>query len=127
MKDELIGLLLTYLLDLADLDAIDDWIGANVRNASGDAKVLMDKVSVQLAYLDDGYSDEDYFRAQMAQVLYPTSVTFVGYDARETIGLGGEGIDLGVVFHFPRPPHRVLEEVITVPASGTVNHVSVLP
>ena len=121
MKDELIALLLAYLLDKVGLDAIDDWIGANVRNASADAKVLLDEVSVQLAYLDDGYSDEEYFRAQMAQVLYPASVIKIGYGARETIGLGGEGIDLGFVYHFPRSPHRGLEEVITVPASEHSN------
>lgn len=119
MKDELIVLLLAYIQRSVNLDAIDDWIGANVRNASGDAKILIDEVSLHLAYFDDGYSDEDNFRAEMAQVLQPTSKTSVGYQARERKGLGGVGIDVGSTL--PRPPGRGLVQVLTGPPSGTLN------
>lgn len=72
MNSELIALLTSYLEGQTDIDCLRDWIALNVWDSPEEARDLIDQVAVELAYIDDGNSDEDYFRIRMADFVTPT-------------------------------------------------------
>ena len=78
MKDALLDILYSYLVDESDIDAIRDWIALNVWTASSEDRNIIDQVAVELAYIDDDNSSEHHFRARMAEVLSPTADVAVG-------------------------------------------------
>ena len=69
MKDELANILFSYVRGYIDLDAIHDWMAANVWHLSGEAQELADEVGVELAYIDDVYSDEVHFQLRGVEML----------------------------------------------------------
>ena len=66
MKDELANILFSYVRGHIGLEAIHDWMAANVWHLSGEAQELADEIGAELAYIDDGYSDEAHFRLRVA-------------------------------------------------------------
>ena len=66
MKDELSNILFSYVRGHMGLEAIHDWMAANIWHLSGEAQELADEIGAELAYIDDGYSDEAHFRLRVA-------------------------------------------------------------
>lgn len=71
MNDVLITLLDSYLKNQMDIDAINDWIARNVWDVPVEDRDLIDRVALELAYIDDGHSDEELFRGRIRDVVAP--------------------------------------------------------
>ena len=74
MSDVLLALLNSYLKNQVDIDAINDWIARNVWDVPVEERVLIDRVALELAYIDDGYSDEELFRNRIREIIVPIPV-----------------------------------------------------
>ena len=74
MKEAFLDLLFSYLAHESDIDVIRAWIDLNVWDASPEEREVIDQVAVELAYIDDGNSSEDQFRARMVELFVPTVV-----------------------------------------------------
>ncbi len=69
MRDELINLLESYLRNKMAIEAISDWIATNAWDTTSDLADLIDQVSIELSYMDDGISNEKQFRSRIAEIL----------------------------------------------------------
>ena len=69
MDNQLANVLFSYIRDEVALQAIHDWLATNVWLLSGEAQELADEIGAELAYIDDGYSDEDQFRLRTLNIL----------------------------------------------------------
>lgn len=76
MIDELISLLVSYLRCETDLDAIGEWIAINAFDPQNECSDLIDQVTVELAYINDGVSNQKHFRSRMADILASTSAEY---------------------------------------------------
>jgi len=77
MNNELTKLLLEYLADEKSLDDVADWVGLNIWNSSAaDDETVIDQLAIELAHLDDGKVDEQYFKSAVHDILgiYPVVV-----------------------------------------------------
>ena len=72
MTTDLLSLLSLYLVRQIELPQVRDWISLNVWNANQHERELIDRVSVELAYLDDGLLDEQPFRDRLLDAITPT-------------------------------------------------------
>ncbi len=73
-KDELANILFSYVRGQIGLEAIHDWLAANVWHLSGEAQELADEIGAALAYIDDGYSDEFHFQLLGLEILEDLSM-----------------------------------------------------
>ena len=71
MNDVLLTLLNSYLENQVDIDAINDWIARNVWDVPVEERDLIDRVALELAYIDDDHSDEELFRSRIRDVIAP--------------------------------------------------------
>ena len=79
MELELRRLLDDYLEGQADLDDITNWMARNIWDAPNVEDSLVDEVAIELAFLDDGFTSEEYFRSQIRELLGPhVVVLFAG-------------------------------------------------
>ena len=69
MNDDLSKFLFAYLQGHITLSDIHDWMAVNVWNLTGDAQELADELGVELAYIDDGYSNEAHFQSRVLEIL----------------------------------------------------------
>lgn len=72
MEDALVTLLQSYLRNQIDMHAVRDWIASNVWGIPIEERGLLDRVAAELAFVDDGYSDEPAFRSQIRNIVVPT-------------------------------------------------------
>ena len=72
MTVELLALLASYLEEKTGIDSIREWIALNVWDQPPETREHIDQVAVELAYINDGVSDEEAFRVRMAEILVPT-------------------------------------------------------
>jgi hypothetical protein len=74
MDIELINLLRAYVDQQIGIDEIRHWIARNVWDMAQADRYLVDQVAVELAYVDDGSSDEESFRLRISEMVAPTLV-----------------------------------------------------
>ncbi|MCH8279370.1 MAG: hypothetical protein IIC96_01675 [Chloroflexi bacterium] len=96
MTVELLALLASYLESKLGIDSIRKWIAVKVWDRLPESRDYIDQVAVELAYIDDGVSDEEGFRIRMAEFLVPTVI--VGEPAGSTIAVasGASQVNLGL-------------------------------
>ena len=68
MREEILALLTSYLGERIGIDSVRDWIAHNVWDSPAETRDLIDQIAVELAHIDDGNSDEEYFRTRMAEL-----------------------------------------------------------
>ena len=71
MSDVLLALLNSYLKNQVDIDAINDWIARSGWDVPVEERDLIARVALELAYIDDGHSDEELFRSRIRDVVAP--------------------------------------------------------
>lgn len=70
MNNELEKLLFEYLADEKSIDDVRDWVAMNIWDSpADDAESVTDQLAIELAHLDDGTADEQYFRAAVNEFL----------------------------------------------------------
>ncbi|MCH7737575.1 MAG: hypothetical protein IH872_09280 [Chloroflexi bacterium] len=70
MNNELETLLLEYLADQKSLEGLRDWVALNIWDSpADDAESAIDVLALELAHLDDGSTDLQYFRAAINELL----------------------------------------------------------
>ena len=70
MNNELEKLLLEYLADQKSLDDVRDWVAVNIwASPAAEAESAIDLLALELAHLDEGSIDEQYFQAAVNNLL----------------------------------------------------------
>jgi len=71
METELIAMLMAYLSGEVKLDSLRFWVAVNIWDNSLESDILGEVIS-ELAFIDDGHSDETHFHERVADILFPT-------------------------------------------------------
>ena len=121
MIDEFISLLIQYLKEEIDIDAVDDWIAVHIWDASDEVRDnFIDPVFNELCYIRDGYSDESHFRSRVRDIVVPTLELSYSELPEVTITTSSNDARIPVNFSEEPPPllktlDREHDRIIRVP------------
>ncbi|MCH8296879.1 MAG: hypothetical protein IH873_02315 [Chloroflexi bacterium] len=70
MNNELEKFLLEFLAGEKSLDDVRDWVAMNIwTSPAAEGESVIDQLAIELAHLDDGSADEQYFRTAVSEFL----------------------------------------------------------